>query len=109
MNEERRSEQMEMDIPNNDKILLPGMFAQVTLQLTNDQKNFIVPQSAIAQNSQRVFVIRVVNGKAQWVDIKRGRANADSVEVYGGLTTSDKLLENASDEIKEGAAIKVSE
>jgi RND family efflux transporter MFP subunit len=109
MNDELRSEQMEMDIPNNDKMLLPGMFAQVTLQLTNDQKNFIVPQSAIAQNSQRVFVIRVVNGKAQWVDIKRGRANADSVEVYGNLTTGNELLRNATDEIKEGAPLRVSQ
>jgi RND family efflux transporter MFP subunit len=107
MDNELRSEQMQMDIVNKDKVLLPGMFAQVTLQLTNTQKTFIVPQSAIAQNSQRIFVIRVVNDKAHWVDIKRGRLTADSIEVYGDIKTGDELVQNATDEIKEGAVIRV--
>jgi len=105
LNNELRSEQMQMDIPNNNKELLPGMFAQVTLQLTNAQKTFIVPQSAVTQNSQRIFVIRVVNHKAQWVDVKKGRETTDSLEVYGTLKTGDQFVRNATDELKNGTMI----
>jgi membrane fusion protein, multidrug efflux system len=106
LNSELRSEQMQMDISNNNKELLPGMFAQVTLQLTNVQKTFIVPQTAIAQNSQRIFVIRVANHKAQWVDVKKGRETTDSLEVYGTLKTGDLFISNATDELKNGTVVK---
>jgi len=106
MDNELRSEQMEMDIPNKDKALIPGMFAQVTLQLSNPQKTFLVPQSAVTGNSQRIFVIRVDQHKARWVDIKKGRSSADSVEVYGNFKPGDVLLQNATDEIKEGTVLK---
>ncbi|MHB8206537.1 efflux RND transporter periplasmic adaptor subunit [Mucilaginibacter sp.] len=105
MDETLRTEQMQMDIVNNDKQLLPGMFAQVNLQLSNAQKNFIVPQSAVTENSQRIFVIRVVNNKAQWVNIQKGRETADSLEVYGNLKAGDVLISNATDEMKNGTTV----
>jgi RND family efflux transporter MFP subunit len=106
LNNELRSEQMQMDIPNNSKELLPGMYAQVTLQLTNVQKTFIVPQSAVAQNSQRIFVIRVADHKAEWVDVKKGQETTDSLEVYGALKTGDQFIKNATDELKNGTVVK---
>ncbi|MDB5142337.1 MAG: family efflux transporter, subunit [Mucilaginibacter sp.] len=105
LNNELRSEQMQMDIPNNDKELLPGMFAQVILQLTNTQKTFVVPQTAVTQNSQQIFVIRVVNHKTQWVNVQKGRETPDSLEVYGALKTGDLLISNATDELKNGTIV----
>jgi RND family efflux transporter MFP subunit len=105
LNSELRSEQMQMDIPNKNKELLPGMFAQVTLRLTNTQKTFVVPQSAVTQNSRSVFVIRVVNHKAQWINVQKGRETPDSLEVYGALKPGDMLISNATDELKNGAAV----
>jgi membrane fusion protein (multidrug efflux system) len=105
LNDEIRSEQMQMDISNRSKELLPGMFAQVTLQLTNKQKTFVVPQSAVTQNSQRIFVIRVVDHKAQWVNVQKGRETIDSLEVYGALKAGDMLISNATDELKNGTVI----
>jgi RND family efflux transporter MFP subunit len=107
LNSELRSEQMQMDIPNKNKELLPGMFAQVTLRLTNTQKTFVVPQSAVTQNSRSVFVIRVVNHKAQWINVQKGRETPDSLEVYGALKPGDMLISNATDELKNGAAVNI--
>jgi membrane fusion protein (multidrug efflux system) len=105
MDETLRTEQTQMDILNNDKQLLPGMFAQVNLQLSNAQKNFIVPQSAVTENSQSVFVIRVMDNKVQWVNIQKGRETADSLEVYGNLKAGDVLISNATDEMKNGTRV----
>jgi RND family efflux transporter MFP subunit len=107
LNSELRSEQMQMDIPNKNKELLPGMFAQVTLRLTNTQKTFVVPQSAVTQNSRSVFVIRVVNHKAQWINVQKGRETPDSLEVYGALNPGDMLISNATDELKNSAAVNI--
>ncbi|HTD41361.1 MAG TPA: efflux RND transporter periplasmic adaptor subunit, partial [Mucilaginibacter sp.] len=105
MDQTLRTEQMQMDIINKDKQLLPGMFAQVNLQLGNSKKTFIVPQSAVTENSQRVFIIKVVNHKAQWVNVQKGRETADSLEVYGNLSAGDILISNATDEMKNGTTV----
>lgn len=105
MNTELRTEHIEMDVQNDKRELLPGMFAQVNLTFASAQKTFVVPASAITGNSQQVFVIRVENGKAQWVDIRKGRERPDSVEVYGDLRPNDRLVLKASDEIRDGAAL----
>lgn len=105
LNINMRSEQMQMDIVNTDKELLPGMFAEVTLQLTNKQKTFVIPQSAVTQNSQRIFVVRVVDHKAEWVDVKKGRETTDSLEVYGALKPGDLLVSRATDQLKNGTPV----
>jgi multidrug efflux pump subunit AcrA (membrane-fusion protein) len=105
LNTNMRSEQMQMDIVNTNKELLPGMFAEVTLQLTNKQKTFVIPQSAVTQNSQRIFVVRVADHKAEWVDVKKGRETTDSLEVYGALKPGDLLVSRATDQLKNGTTV----
>lgn len=107
MNPQFRTEQIEMDVQNTSRQLLPGMYAQVTLPYTNQQKTFVVPLTAVGSNSQTVFVIRAAGGKAQWVSVQKGREDADSTEIFGDLHLGDQLLLRASDEIRNGTAIRV--
>src|SRR5882757_6742818 len=68
-----RTEQLETDVYNKDRTLLPGMFAQVSLDLTNDKKVFVVPKTAVTGNSKQIFVIRIANERTEWVPIQKGR------------------------------------
>jgi RND family efflux transporter MFP subunit len=102
-----RTEQLQMDVPNNNRALLPGMFAQVALDLTNDHKQFVVPTAAVTGNSKQIFVIRVTGGKAEWVTVQKGRESASKVEIYGDLREGDQLVARASDELKAGAQVRV--
>jgi multidrug efflux pump subunit AcrA (membrane-fusion protein) len=97
-----------MDVINKDKILLPGMFAQVSLNMTNTDKVFIVPESAITENSKQVFVIRVTNGKTEWVPVKRGRESDGNVEIFGTLHEGDQLVSTATDELTNGTQVQTS-
>jgi membrane fusion protein, multidrug efflux system len=101
-----RSEQLQMDVLNRDKTLLPGMFAQVSLDLTNSRKQFVVPQTTVTGNSKRIFVIRITGGKAEWVTVQKGREAAGKVEIYGDLKEGDQLVANASDELKAGTPVR---
>ena len=101
-----RSQRIEMDVINNDKKLLPGMVAEVKLPLPSVDSAFIVPKSAVVNSTESVFVIRVVNGKSQRVDVKTGRDANGLVEIYGSLKDGDLLLISASDEIKDGTALQ---
>jgi membrane fusion protein (multidrug efflux system) len=97
-----------MDVTNKDKILLPGMFAQVSLNMTNSDRVFIVPESAVTENTKQVFVIRVTNGKTEWVPIKRGRESGGNVEIFGALREGDQLVNTASDELRNDTQVLTS-
>lgn len=101
-----RSERIEMDVVNNDKKLLPGMVAEVNLPLPAQDSTFIVPKTAVVNSTESVFVIRVVNNKAEWVDVKTGREANGAIEVYGNLNPGDLLLKTASDEVRNGSAVQ---
>jgi RND family efflux transporter MFP subunit len=103
-----RTEQLQMDVINNEKILLPGMFAQVTLDMTNEDKVFVVPESAVTENSKQVFVIRVTNGKTEWIPVKKGRESDGNVEIFGNLQEGDQLVSMATDELSSGTQVVAS-
>lgn len=100
------SQRIEMDVTNNDKKLLPGMVAEVSLPLPANDSTFVVPKTAVVNSTESVFVIRVNNNKAEWVDVKTGREADGSVEVYGNLRPGDMLLKTATDETRNGNALQ---
>ncbi|HEX5153117.1 MAG TPA: efflux RND transporter periplasmic adaptor subunit [Parafilimonas sp.] len=97
-----RSQRIEMDVANNDKKLLPGMVAEVNLPLPSIDSTFIIPKTAVVNSTESVFVIRVVDNKAERVDVKTGREANGNLEIYGNLNAGDLLLRTATDEIKSG-------
>ena len=106
LDERLRSERLEMDVSNNNKKLLPGMYAEVSLLLPASDSTFVVPKTALVSSTERVFVIRVADHKAEWVDVKKGRESVDEVEIYGKLQVGDLLIKVATDEIRNGSTIK---
>lgn len=101
-----RSERVEMDVLNNNKKLLPGMVAEVNLPTPAKDSTFVIPKSALVNSTEKIFVIRVSNNKAEWVDVKPGREANGNVEVYGNLNINDTILKTATDEIRNGSEVK---
>ena len=106
IDERLRSQRVEMDVPNNDKKLLPGMVAEVNLPLPSGDSTFIAPKSAVVNSTEAVFVIRVVNNQTERVNVKTGREANGFIEIYGNLHDGDMLLRAGSDEIKNGTAMQ---
>jgi membrane fusion protein (multidrug efflux system) len=102
-----RSERLEMDVYNKDKQLLPHMFAEVDIPLPSRDSAFIVPKSAVVTSTEKVFVIKVVDKKVQWVDVKKGLSAGDNTEVYGDINVGDEIVKQANDEIRNGTPVKV--
>jgi len=100
-----RSERVEVDVINNDRKLLPGMVAEVSIPLPTKSNTFVVPKSAVVSATSGVFVIRVVNNKAEWVDVQKGLEANDKVEVFGKLTEGDQIITTANEEIRNGSPV----
>jgi membrane fusion protein (multidrug efflux system) len=106
LDEKLRSERLEMDVYNKDKRLLPHMFAEVNVPLPSRDSTIILPKTAVVTSTEKVFVIRVVNHKAEWVSVKKGIEANDKVEVYGDIKPGDQVVKQASDEIRDGSPVK---
>lgn len=100
-----RSERVEIDVSNNDKKLLPGMVAEIILPLPSKDSTFIVPQTAVVNSAEGIFVIKVVNGKASWVKVSKGREADGKTEVYGTLNPGDSIVQIANEEVRNESAI----
>lgn len=101
-----RSERLEMDVYNTDKKLLPHMYADVNVPLPSRDSTIIVPKGAVATSTEKVFVVRVTNHRAEWVNVKKGLQAGDMIEVYGNLKVGDQVVQQASDEIRDGSPLK---
>ncbi|MDR3714129.1 MAG: efflux RND transporter periplasmic adaptor subunit [Puia sp.] len=101
-----RAERIEMDVYSNDKKLLPGMVAEVSLPLPAKDSTFVVPQTAVVNSTERVFVIRVTDHKAEWIDVKTGRSQGGKTEIYGSLNAGDVLVKSASEEKRNGSPVQ---
>lgn len=100
-----RSMLVEMDVNNPKQVLAPGMFAEVQWPVSRAQASLFVPRTAVVRTSERQFVVRVRNGVAEWVDVRRGELNGDVIEVFGDLREGDIVIRRGNDEIRAGTKI----
>ncbi len=97
---------LELDVTNRDGALSPGMYATVQWPVRQPGNALFVPKTSVVTTTERTFVIRDADGRARWVDVKKGAADGDSVEVSGSLKQGDRVVRRATDEIREGSALK---
>ena len=101
-----RTMPVELDLVNPMTKLTPGMYAEVEWPAGRAEGSLFVPATAIQATTERIFVVRVTDGKAEWVDVRRGMSQGDSVEVFGDLAEGDRIVLRATDEIRPGARIE---
>ena len=82
------------------------MVAEVSLNIKGEDSTYVVPLTAVVNAPERVFVIAVNNGKAEWIDVKKGREANGRTEIYGTLTPNQTLVKVASEEIRNGSEFK---
>jgi membrane fusion protein, multidrug efflux system len=102
-----RTMPVELDVMNRDGSLAPGMFPTVKWPVRRSRPALFVPKTSVVTTTERTFVIRNRNGQAEWVDVRKGAAEGDLVEVIGSLKAGDTVVRRASDEIHDGTAIQV--
>jgi membrane fusion protein (multidrug efflux system) len=102
-----RAETVEIDIANPGEKLKPGMFASANIPIKSPKSSLYVPKSAVVSTSERTYVIRVVGGKTELVDVQKGDENAGQVQIFGALKAGDVVLKAGNEEIGKGEPVQV--
>ncbi len=98
----------EVDVPNKDGKLLPGSFGQVHFATDTTVPRITIPTNAMlfrAQGAQVAVVDK--DGKVRLHAIAIGRDFGATLEVLGGVDTSDQIVVNPSDSLEEGQVVHV--
>jgi membrane fusion protein (multidrug efflux system) len=103
-----RTMAVELDVANPDGTLASGMYPTVKWPVRRARPALYVPRTSVVTTTERTFVVRNQNGRAQWVDIRKGAAEGDLVEVFGDLKAGDVVVRRATDELREGTPLKAS-
>jgi membrane fusion protein, multidrug efflux system len=102
-----RTMPVELDVVNSNGRLAAGMYPAVKWPVRARQSILLVPNSSVVSTSERMFVIRVRNSSAEWVDVKKGATKGDLVEVIGPLHEGDTVLLRGTDEVREGTHLNI--
>ncbi|MEO8726581.1 MAG: efflux RND transporter periplasmic adaptor subunit [Acidobacteriaceae bacterium] len=88
-----RSMQVEIDVPNHNYHLAPGMYADVTLRYENQPHALGIPVQALMRegSQERVWLIGPGN-EIVARDIKTGIETPNTIEVLSGLQAGDRVL-----------------
>lgn len=108
LDQKTRTMAVELDVMNHEKSLAPGMYPTVKWPVRRSRASLFVPKTSMVTTTERTFVIRDQNGRAEWVDVKKGISEGDLVEVIGNLKGGDRVVRRATDETRDGASIQPS-
>jgi len=88
-----RTMQVEVDVPNRDGSLAPGMYAEVTLNVRRSGDALVVPVQAI-DRSEAQPVVLVVDGqnRVEKRTVQTGITTANRVEVVSGLHEGEQVI-----------------
>ena len=105
LDERLRSEKIEADFINKEKLLKAFMVAETSIPLQNSVATFFVPKMSVVESGMGTYVIRIEQGKTKNIPVSKGRMWEDKVEIFGELSEGDKILKMASEEIMEGTDV----
>jgi membrane fusion protein, multidrug efflux system len=91
---------------NKDQSLAPGMYPTIHWPVRNTQPALFVPKSSVATTTEGTFVIREKNGRAEWVNVRRGAMDGDLIQVFGPLQAGDLMVKRGTDELREGVVLQ---
>jgi RND family efflux transporter MFP subunit len=88
-----RSMQVEIDVPNGDGKLNPGMYADVTLNIQRAGDALVVPVQAVDRSGSQPFVMLVDSSNhVQKRAVQIGVATPNRVEILGGVNQGDLVI-----------------
>jgi RND family efflux transporter MFP subunit len=98
-----RTMQVEVDVPNQDYKLTPGMYADVSLRVQNDPNALTLPLQAINRGEDKTTVL-LVNSQnhVEEREIHTGIEGSDRIQILSGLNEGDRVIVGNLGEYRPG-------
>jgi len=95
----------EIDVPNPDWALSPGIYCTVELLIPRKTPSMIIPADAVVFDQNGLHVAIVENGTAHLQKITIARDFGTEVEVHDGVKPGDQVILNPMIDLAEGSKV----
>jgi len=103
-----RTATMEVEIPNTDNRLRPGMYARVELTIEEHKGVVIVPKPAVVDlDGQRGVWQAGEENKAQFLPVTLGIEDGERVEIAAGLKAGDRFVTEGAGAVRRNDTLVV--
>jgi RND family efflux transporter MFP subunit len=97
---------VEVDLPNENDILYPGMYATAEFTVAMGTGSPMVPDDALVFRDGKVYVPVVRNNQLHLAEVTLGYDNGQTVEVLSGINPSDKVAVNVGQAARDGENVQ---
>jgi RND family efflux transporter MFP subunit len=98
----------ELEVPNPTGDLLPGSYAQITLQLQTDDGGVMIPPGTLLfQSGAPAVGVVHPDGKVEIRKVSINRDLGDRLEISKGLSESDQIIVNPSSGLATGTVVTI--
>ena len=102
-----RTMETEIDVPNKDLSLTPGMYANTTLELERKVNVLTIPVQAVLRNGDQSWVLVLDSqNHVQTRKVTLGLQGSTLVEVKEGLAEGDRVITGGQSNYQIGEAVK---
>lgn len=97
---------VEVDLPNQDVSLLPGMYATAGFTVNVTGGTPMVPDDALVFRDGKVYVPVVTQNHLHLVEVALGYDNGEQVEITSGLSGNDTIALNVGQAARDGEPVQ---
>lgn len=102
-----RTMAVEVDVPNRDRLLKPGMFARVTLVVDVHPNAITIPTAAILSDDKGSYVFTTTNDTAKRIPVSLGTQQNSRTEILAGLTGDESVITTGQQFVRDGSPISI--
>jgi membrane fusion protein (multidrug efflux system) len=96
------------EFPNKEKLLRPGMFARVRVDLGKRPNTITVPERALVDLQGKSFVWRIDgDGKAAQQAVQTGEQVGPRIIIHEGLKEGDRIIVEGIHKVREGMPVTI--
>jgi RND family efflux transporter MFP subunit len=96
----------EVDVPNRDLSLSPGMYAETTIQLQQKKDALILPAQAVVQNGDQSYVLVVdATNHVEKRTVTLGIQTSNRAEITSGLQTGENVIASGQSGYQPGEVV----
>ncbi len=97
---------VEVDLPNQDVALLPGMYASVEFNVTTPVGAPTVPDDALVFRDGKPYVPVVRNGRLKLASVTLGYDNGVNIQITDGIAPDDMVALNVGQSARDGDPVR---
>jgi RND family efflux transporter MFP subunit len=104
-----RTQRVEIDLPNDDRALVPGLYVQVAFELP-PAAAIQVPAGALIFRGSRQQVAVITDGDVvKFRDVTIARDNGKFIEIGSGVNVDDRIAVNINNQVVDGEKVSARE